>query len=184
MCIYFSSCSTTDRFKRAWPDSFLSRGTGEKVLLKAQWPWKCPLSEGWRGTDVKITQCLQSTGRWHDFSWMPGLPEMTSFSSPFGATHECSPFPQSLSDPQGCVKFPQKPRTKIQGGSYNKSLSPASTSHARWGPGHICTSQGIHDMQSPTFPVTMELAVEPEQLSQLKVINISWHPWPFGALIP
>lgn len=80
--------------------------------------------------------------------------------------------PESLR-PSGVYGVPSEASHKIKGSSCNESLSSASVTHTHYAPSHICTSQGTHDMQSPAFPVTMELVLEPEQLRQLKVINIS-----------
>lgn len=91
---------------------------------------------------------------------------MTSFSTPLGAIRERSLFPQSLCDPPelcGILRSPKQNQRRLLQGT---PLFFPCFYHTR-------TSQGIHDIQSPAFPVTRELVVEPEQLRQLKVINIS-----------
>lgn len=46
-----------------------------------------------------------------------------------------------------------------------------------WSNNHICTHHGIQGKQHPSFILNVGLFAEAEQLRQLKVINICWHPF-------
>lgn len=75
--------------------------------------------------------------------------------------------------PSGVCGVPLEAQNKIKGGSCSESPSSASVTPTRsWSRLHLPIS-GHTRHAEPTFPVTMELGVEPEQLRQLKVINIS-----------
>lgn len=104
---------------------------------------------------------------------------MTSFSTPSGAYLDMHPSPETPAL-QACANAlrstDQNSRWVLQG------ILPRV-----WGLGltytYVCYQTHTHDhvtphTSNPTFLMAADLAAEPEQLRQLKAVNISGHLWP------